>query len=60
MKEKPTEPQEQAIDRLLRDFGVKPNEETRASIRQTLEKQKEKYLTVERLHGKSRDRDVSR
>jgi hypothetical protein len=60
MKEKPTEPQEQAIDSLLRDFGIRPNEETRDKIRATLEKEQSKYLALERLRGKDRSRDISR
>jgi len=62
MKEKQTEPVQkpQSMENVLRDFGVKPTESKREELERVLREQKEKYMTVERVHGKGVDRDVSR
>jgi len=54
MKEKLTESAQKAMtmENTLRDFGVKPVKSLLA--------EKEKYMAVERIHGKSVDRDLSR
>jgi hypothetical protein len=50
----------QELDSMIRDFGVKLSDEKRAELRRELESQKEKFVAVERVHGKGVDRDVSR
>ena len=60
MSKQPKQNEEQAVDSLLRDFGIKPNEETRENLRQHLEQEREKFVTVERIRGKDRGRDLSR
>lgn len=60
MKQKPIEPPNQATESLLKDFGIKPPETKREELRRVLESQKEKYMTIERIHGKNADRDLSR
>jgi hypothetical protein len=62
MKEKLTESAQRAqtMENTLRDFGVKPVEGKREELYNRLLEQKEKYLTIERIHGKSVDRDLSR
>jgi hypothetical protein len=62
MKEKLTESAQKAMtmENTLRDFGVKPVEGKREEIYKSLLAEKEKYMAVERIHGKSVDRDLSR
>jgi hypothetical protein len=62
MKEKLTDSQQKALtmENTLRDFGVKPVEGKREELYNRLMEQREKYMTVERIHGKGVDRDVSR
>jgi hypothetical protein len=62
MKEKLNEPQQKALtmENTLRDFGVKPVEGKREELYKHLLEQKEKYMAVERVHGKGVDRDLSR
>ena len=62
MKEKLNEPQQKALtmENTLRDFGVKPVEGKREELYKHLLDQKEKYMAVERVHGKGVDRDLSR
>lgn len=45
---------------MIRDFGVKLSDEKRGELRRELESQKEKFVAVERVHGKQIDRDLSR
>lgn len=61
MKEKLTESAQRAqtMENTLRDFGVKPVEGKREELYNRLLEQKEKYLTIERIHGKGVDRDLS-
>jgi len=62
MKEKLNEPQQKALtmENTLRDFGVKPIQGKREELYKHLLDQKEKYMAVERVHGKGVDRDLSR
>jgi hypothetical protein len=62
MKEKPTASEQKALtmENTLRDFGVKPVEGKREEIYKSLLAEKEKYMAVERIHGKGVDRDLSR
>ena len=48
------------MENTLRDFGVKPVEGKREEIYKSLLAEKEKYMAVERIHGKGVDRDLSR
>ena len=58
--EQPKQPERQAIDTLLRCYGIKPCPDTRESLRQELEKEKEKFLTIERVRHNPFHRDISR
>ena len=53
-------PKKQELDSMIRDFGVKLSDEERGKLRRELESQKEKFVAVERVHGKEIDRDLSR
>lgn len=60
MRKKPTQPEEQAVDSVLRDFGVKPSEETRENLKIEIERQRIRFLTIDRVREKNQGRDVSR
>ena len=60
MAQKPTQHERQAADSLLREFGVKPSNETREKLLRELEKEKDRYVAVQRIRGQNRDRDISR
>jgi hypothetical protein len=60
MIQKSDYPNKQLLDSLLRDFGIKPSEEMRDKLRLEVESQKEKFVAVERVHGKNQGRDLSR
>ncbi len=47
--------------RTIREYGVKPCDQTREQIRRHLEAEREKFLTIERLQGRhGREEDLSR
>jgi hypothetical protein len=60
MKKEPTQPERQVVDNLLRDFGVKPNDETRDNLKSLLQQQRAKFVTIERMRGKNQERDIPR
>jgi hypothetical protein len=60
MQKKPVQNEQQEIDGLLRDFGVKPNDETRDNLKTLLQQQRAKFVTIERMRGKNQERDISR
>lgn len=47
---------------LMRDYGVKPSQETRASLRKTLEKQRAKYVSLGKIKSQQnrQDRGIGR
>jgi hypothetical protein len=60
MQRKAPEPKKQEMESTIRDFGVKLSDEKRAELRRELESQKEKFVAIERIHGKDVDLDLSR
>ena len=62
MKHEPTDSAQRAqmMENLLRDFGVRPMEGRREELYRCLEEQRDKFITIERVHGKGKDRDISR
>jgi hypothetical protein len=60
MAQKPTQHERQAADSLLREFGVKPSAEAREKLLRELEKEKERFVAVQRIRGRNSDRDISR
>lgn len=60
MEHKAPPSKKQELDSMFRDFGAKLSIEKRAELRRELEGEKEKFVAIERVHGKGVDRDVSR
>ena len=43
--------------RLVREYGIKPSQETRASLRQTLETQRAKFVALEKMKAQRNQQD---
>jgi len=52
----------QSMEDLFRNFGLKPPLQKREELRRALEAEKEKFVTIERVHGQGQKhkRDLSR